>query len=190
MAFVALEAHRALVPTEALLQDLAVFGGILENLRRSPKIAQVVGVDASFAVVAVLLGGAPGTLVHEHVEDESVFLQIQLLQIVVQVPALQQALRHKVILYAFVLEVLVDVLDVAEVGEFKRNEVIGLPCLVVGQDKGPIESVVAKQFEFICVVVASQRFLFTFHVKDVQVQVSSTPTTLGQVLTLLYSCGA
>jgi hypothetical protein len=45
----------------------------------------VVGVDTSFGVVRILLVGAPGGLVHEHVEYEAVFLEVQVLQIVVEV---------------------------------------------------------------------------------------------------------
>jgi hypothetical protein len=155
VAFGALQSVGTLVPAEALLKYLTVLGRILKHFRRSPKITQVVGIDASFAVMAVFLGGAPGTLVHKHVEHEPILFQIQILQIGVQIPTLQQTLRHKVIFYAFVLKVLVDVLNVIEIFEFEGNEVVWLPCLVVSYDKGSIKSVVAKQFEFICIVIPS-----------------------------------
>ena len=38
-------------------------------------------VNATFTVVAVFFGGAPGRLIHEHVEDETVLVQVQTLQV-------------------------------------------------------------------------------------------------------------
>ena len=68
-------------------------------------------VNATFTVVAVLFGGAPGRLIHEHVEDETVLVQVQTLQVEVQIGACKETLRHEVVLDTFVLEVQIDLSD-------------------------------------------------------------------------------
>ena len=83
VAFVALEAFRTLVPTHSLGQDAAVLRSVLEYFRRSPKIAHVVRVNAGFAIVTVFFGWAPGCLIHEHIEHKSIFVYIELLQVIV-----------------------------------------------------------------------------------------------------------
>jgi hypothetical protein len=84
MAFGAFESVWTLVPAETFLKNFTVFRGILEYLRGSSKVAQVVGINTSLTVVAIFFGGAPRALVHEHIENEPVFLKVKILQIVVQ----------------------------------------------------------------------------------------------------------
>ena len=68
----------------------------------------MVRIDALLAVVAVLLGRTPRRLIHEHIKHEAVLIQVEVLQIVPQVGALQQTLWHEVVLDTFVLKVQVD----------------------------------------------------------------------------------
>lgn len=42
-------------------------------------------INTAFAVVTVVLVGTPSALVHEHVENEAIFLQVDTLKVVVQV---------------------------------------------------------------------------------------------------------
>jgi len=43
----------------------------------------VVGVNAAFAIVRVLLSGTPGCLVHKHIENKAVLIEIKTLKVVV-----------------------------------------------------------------------------------------------------------
>lgn len=97
VTFSALESSWTLVPTDSFGQHFTVFGCILENLRRSSKITHMVRVNTTLAIVAILFSGTPSCLVHEHVKDESVLVQIQVLQVVVEVWATQKALRHEIV---------------------------------------------------------------------------------------------
>ena len=85
VALCALEPLRTLVPADPLLKDLAVLGRIFEYFGRTTEVAHVVRIDAALAVVRIFFRRTPRSLVHEHVEDEAVLVQIQTLQVVVQV---------------------------------------------------------------------------------------------------------
>jgi len=100
-----LEPLWTLVPTDSLLKYLAVLGRVFEYFGRAAEVAHVVRVDAALAVVRILLSGTPSGLVHKHVEDEAVLVQIKALQVIIQVGTVYQAVRYKIILDAFVLEV-------------------------------------------------------------------------------------
>jgi len=69
----------------------------------------VVGVNAAFAIVRVLLSGTPGCLVHKHIENKAVLIEIKTLKVVVQICTVYETVRNEVILNAFVLEVKIDV---------------------------------------------------------------------------------
>jgi len=112
-----LETFGALIPANALSQHLAVFGRVFEYLGWAAEVPHVVRVDAALAVVAVLLGWAPGRLVHEHVEDEAVLVQVETLQVEVQVGTHQETLWHEVILDTFVLEVQVNLSNLPKIPE-------------------------------------------------------------------------
>jgi hypothetical protein len=105
VAFGAFQPSRALVPRNSLGKCFTVFRRILKHFRRPSEIPQVVGVYTPLAVMRVFFSRAPGSLVHEHVENKAVLLQVQALQVVVEVQAVEQALRHEIVLYTFVLEV-------------------------------------------------------------------------------------
>ena len=105
MTFIALQTFWTLVPTNAFSQHEAVFWRILENFGWSSEISHVVGVNATFAVVTFFLRGTPSSFVHEHIEHESIFVQVQLLQVVVKVGTLHKTFRYEVVFDGFVLEV-------------------------------------------------------------------------------------
>lgn len=71
----------------------------------------MVSVDTPLAVMRVFLCWTPCSLVHKHVENKAVFLQVKTLEVVVEIQAVEKALRHEVVLYTFVLEVQVDFLN-------------------------------------------------------------------------------
>ena len=104
----------------------------------------MVSVNAALAVMAVFLGWTPGALVHEHVKDESVLVQVQILQVVVQEGAVEQHVRHEVVLYAFVLKVAVDLLYVLQVLQTETCQLVWLLAHVEHHHEGSIESVVAE----------------------------------------------
>lgn len=101
----AFEPTRALIPSNTVLEGLTVLRGVLEQIRRTPEIACVVRVDARLGVMAVFLSRAPACLVVEHEKDVAFFLCIDIIQSLVHVTELEQALRHKVILDALILKV-------------------------------------------------------------------------------------
>lgn len=144
VALVAFEAFRALVPADALGERLAVFWRVFENLGGPPEVAHVVRVDAALAVVAVFLGWTPRGLVEEHVKHESVLIQIERLEVVVQEDATQQAFRNEIILDRLVLEVQVDFADRLEVPQPETRHLVGLARGVEGDDEGPVKAIMAK----------------------------------------------
>jgi hypothetical protein len=83
VTFWALQALRTLVPTDALLENFTIFGGVFKNFGRPSKISHVVSVDAAFAIMRVLFVWTPSWFVHEHVENKSVLVQVQVLEVVV-----------------------------------------------------------------------------------------------------------
>ena len=91
-------------------------------------------VNATFTVVAVFLGGAPGRFIHEHVKDETVFVQVQTLQVEVQIRARKETLRHEVILDTFVLEVQIYLTDCPQISQLETRHLIWLPRRVECHD--------------------------------------------------------
>lgn len=126
VALCALEATWALVPTDSLQEHLTILGRILKDLGWTAEITHVMRVDAALAVVAVFLGWAPGCLVHKHVENEAVLIQVQTLQVVIQVRAQQKTFRNKVVLNTLVLEVQIDVADCLQVPQAEVGHLVGL----------------------------------------------------------------
>lgn len=117
MALGALETFGTLIPADALSQDFTVLGRVFEYLGWAAEVPHVVRIDAALAIVAVFLGWAPGRLVHEHVEDEAVLVQVETLQVEVQVGAHQETLWHEVVLDTFVLEVQVNLSNLPKIPE-------------------------------------------------------------------------
>lgn len=91
-------------------------------------------VDAALAIVRIFLRGTPGCFVHKHVKDEAVLVQVQALEIVVQVKAIDKAIRHEVILNAFILEVQVYVRNCLKVLKTEARELVGLLAAVEGDN--------------------------------------------------------
>ena len=69
----------------------------------------MVRINATFAIMRVFFCRTPSSFVHEHVEHKAVFIKVETLQVVVQVRTMQQTVRDKVVLNAFILEVKIDV---------------------------------------------------------------------------------
>ena len=87
MALTTLQSFGALIPTNLLGEDNAVLRRVFEDFGRSAEVPHVMSVNTTFTVVAVLFSGAPGRLIHEHVKDETVLVQVQTLQVEVQIGA-------------------------------------------------------------------------------------------------------
>lgn len=117
MALGTLETFGALIPADTLSQHFTVLGRVFKYLGWAAEVPHVVRIDAALAVVAVLLGRAPGCFVHEHVEDEAVLIQVETLQVEVQVGAHQETLWHEVVLDTFVLEVQVNLSNLPKISE-------------------------------------------------------------------------
>lgn len=116
----------------------------------------MVCVDAALAVVAVLFGRTPRRLIHEHIEHESILIQVQILEVEVQVETRKQTLRHEVVLDTLVLEVQVNFGDLPQIPQFKTGHFIRLSALVECDNQRPIKPVVAEEFELLSVVVPCQ----------------------------------
>jgi hypothetical protein len=81
VAFSTLQSFGTLVPADSFRKHFTVFGRILEYLWRPAEIPHVVGIDAALAIMAILFSRTPGSLVHKHVEYETVFFEVQALQV-------------------------------------------------------------------------------------------------------------
>jgi hypothetical protein len=75
----ALKTLRTLVPTDAFSEDLTVFRRVFEYFGWASEVPHMVRIDTALTVVTVLLGWAPSGFIHEHVEHESVLVQIETL---------------------------------------------------------------------------------------------------------------
>ena len=119
------DSTRAVLPTEAILEGLAVLGRVFEQVGWPSEVSRVVRVDARFRIVAVLFIWAPASLVEEHEEDVALLLGLDVVQPTIQIAELQQALRHEVVLDALVLEVSVHCFYQLEVGKREADQLIG-----------------------------------------------------------------
>jgi len=130
-------------------------------------------VYTTFAVVRVFFIWTPGSLVHKHVKNEAVLLQVQNLKVVVQIKAFEKAVGHEVVFYTFVLEVPVDLLNGFQIFQFEAQEIEWRFCYIVGNHEGSVEAIVTEQFELLGVVITCEGFFLAFHVKNVQIKVCS-----------------
>eukprot|EP00353_Schmidingerella_taraikaensis_P003136 CAMPEP_0185570776 /NCGR_PEP_ID=MMETSP0434-20130131/2961_1 /TAXON_ID=626734 ORGANISM="Favella taraikaensis, Strain Fe Narragansett Bay" /NCGR_SAMPLE_ID=MMETSP0434 /ASSEMBLY_ACC=CAM_ASM_000379 /LENGTH=178 /DNA_ID=CAMNT_0028185977 /DNA_START=2203 /DNA_END=2739 /DNA_ORIENTATION=+ len=146
VALAAFEATLAVIPAEAVLERLAILRRILKKVGRAAEVARMMRIEARFAVVAVLLRWAPTRLVEEHKKDVALFLRVNVIQPLVQVRELQQALWHEVIFDALVLEVAIHGLDQLEVLEGEADQLVGCLVLIQGHNQRTIKSVMAEQF--------------------------------------------
>ena len=119
----------------------------------------MVRVDARLRIVAVLFIWAPASLVEEHEEDVALLLGLDIVQPPIQIAELQQALWHKVILDALVLEVSVHCFYQLEVGKCEADELIRRLVLIQCNHKWTVEPVVAEKLELLCVVIPCQCLL-------------------------------
>ena len=111
VAFVALEAPRAVLPPRPILKSLAVLWRILEQVRGPSEIPCVMRKNAALRIVAIFFSWTPTGLVEEHEKDVSLFLLINLIQLLVESIEREQTMGHEVILDALVLKVAVHSLD-------------------------------------------------------------------------------
>ena len=119
----------------------------------------MVRVDARLRIVAVFFIWAPASLVEEHEEDVALLLGLDIVQPPIQIAELQQALWHKVILDALVLEVSVHCFYQLEVGKCEADELIWRLVLIQCNHKWTVKPVVAKKLELLCVVIPCQCLL-------------------------------
>lgn len=167
MTLCALESLWTLVPTDAFSEDFAVLGCVFEDLGWASEVPHMVRIDAAFTVVAVLLGWAPSSLIHEHVKHESILIQVETLQVEVQVGAAKQTLGYKVVLNTFVLEVQVDLADRPKISQAEAGHLVGLPATIESNDQGAVEAVMTEELQLLSVVIACQCFLIRLHVENV-----------------------
>jgi len=85
VAFGTFQSQGTLIPTYSFAQYFTVFRCVLKDFRRSSEISKVMRVDTTFAIVGVSTFRTPGCFIHEHIENKTVFFQVELLQVVVQV---------------------------------------------------------------------------------------------------------
>lgn len=123
-------------------------------------------IDTALAVVAVLLGWAPGGLIHEHIKHESILVQIKTLQVEVEVGTAKQTLGYKVVLDTFVLEVQIDLPDRPQISQAEAGHLVGLAAAIESNNEGAVEAVMAEKFQLLRVIITRQGFLVRFHVKD------------------------
>lgn len=173
VALIALQTTWTLVPADTFGQHFAIFGRVLEDLWWSAEVTEVVCVDTALTIVGVFFSGAPGGFIHKHVKDEAVFVQIEILEVVVQEWAMEKHVGDKVVFYAFVLKVAIDLRDLLQVLETEASQFVWLSAHVERNDKGSVKSIVAEKLQFLCVVVSGQRLFSAFHVKDVEVHVGT-----------------
>lgn len=118
--------------------------------------------------MAVLFRRAPASLVIEHEEDVAFFFRIYIIQSLVHVTELKEALRHKVVFDALVLEVMVHDFNEIQIGKCEAVQLVGCFVLVKGDDERTVESIVAKKLKFLRIVVPSQCLLRAFHIENMK----------------------
>ena len=101
-------------------------------------------IDTRFRIVTVSFVRAPCSFVHEHVEDESVLIQVESLQIVVKIGTRKQTFWYKVIFYAFILEVQIDLPNRFEIPQAETAHFIRLSRAIESDNEGPIEPIMTK----------------------------------------------
>lgn len=119
----------------------------------------MVRINATLRIVAVLLGWTPTCLVEEHIKHVPLLALVDVVESLVQVAELEEALRDKVVLDALVLKVAVHGLYELQVGEREAYELVRCLVLVESYYKWPIKPIVAKKLQFLSVVIPCQCLL-------------------------------
>lgn len=154
-----LDALVAVVPAKAILERLAVFGGVLDQVGRASEVARVVRKNATLRIMTVFLCWTPTRFVEEHEEDVAFLPCVNVHEWLVEVAELKEALRHEVVFDTLVLKVSVHGLDELEIGKCEANQLVRCLVLVEGHDKGPVEPIVTEELQFLSVVVSSECLL-------------------------------
>ena len=103
----------------------------------------------------------------EHEKYVPLLLVVKLIEILFEEVEVQQTVRHKIVFDAFILKVSIDSLYVFQVFECELQQLVWRFVLVVCNDEWPIESVVTKQFQLLCVVIPCQCLFRALHIKYV-----------------------
>lgn len=103
----------------------------------------------------------------EHEKYVPLLLVVKLIEILFEEVEVQQTVRHKIVFDAFILKVSVDSLYVFQVFECELQQLVWRFVLVVCNDEWPIESVVTKEFQLLCVVIPCQCLFRALHIKYV-----------------------
>ena len=85
MTLIAFESTFTVIPAHTTLQSLTVLRRILEQVRGPPEIPRMVRINAALAIMAVLLGRTPTSLVIEHIKHVALLPLVDLVQALVQV---------------------------------------------------------------------------------------------------------
>jgi hypothetical protein len=111
VAFVTFKSPLAFVPSipklfirilpNPLNESFTVLREIFKDVWRSPEVSSVMSIDAAFRVMRVLLIWTPTGFVFKHIEGESFYLGVVLIQIGLERMKTQKAVRDIVIFYAW-----------------------------------------------------------------------------------------
>lgn len=97
---VALITHKsllALVPSNSLNQSWAIFRKVVDHVWQSSEISRVVGIDATFRIVRILLSRAPAGLVIKHLEGIRLELLFEDVKVLVEEGVVLEHAWHEVI---------------------------------------------------------------------------------------------
>ena len=133
----------------------------------------MMSIYALLTIMRIFSIRTPSSFVHEHIKYKPVFLKIKILEIVIKILAIKQTRRDEIVFDTFVLEILVYLHNLIQVFHFETNELKRLPAHVISNHKWSVKSIVAEKFELLSIKISCESFFFTFHVQDMQVQVSS-----------------
>jgi hypothetical protein len=154
-------------------QGFAIFSQVAKEFWRPSKVSEMMWVDAAFGVVRVFLGWTPCSFILEHIKRVDVTVLRFLSQVLLKWWELKQAVWDIIILntyswlfsirlilflirideknyssawpLTFVLKIAVDLSNVFQILALKIDEKVWRLARVVGNDEGPVESVVTKK---------------------------------------------
>ena len=100
----------------------------------------------------------------KHEKYIPLFLVIKLIEILFEEVEVKQTVWYKIVFDTLVLKVPVDCLYVFQVFECELQKLVWRFVLVVRNNEWPVESVVAKEFQLLCVVIPGQCLLRALHI--------------------------
>ena len=105
--------------------------------------------------MAILFGGAPTCLVEEHVEDVALLSLIDVIEVLVQIVELEEAIWDKVVFDTLVLKITIHYFDELQVRQCEADQLIGGLILVEGDHQWPVKPIVAEQLKLLRIVISS-----------------------------------